>query len=551
VLCVAATPVSAQRVLGPWEDATIAPRGMIRTAIGVHFGHWTDRFARIGNRSESLGADLTRDSLGPTILPGMGGLAAGLDALLGPGSALSLGSVRTRLEVTESRVPIGMELGLTRRIGVQVLVPYVKNHVHVTAQANPPGGAGATLGLNPGRTFPGARTQNEAVVASIGSAATLLTNELQRCLGSTDPSCAAINADRQAAADLVQRAAQAADAIASIYGTTTAPGSLYAPLAGGVLQQAVDAQLAQLGDAFASFLGPPQAGTWIGSRPVAAPLLAAAELDSLLGAPAFGISARLLSDYEHSHLGDVEVGAKVLLLDTFGDATAPAPPRLGALRLAVAGIYRLPTGQLDLPDDFTDVGTGDRQADLEVRGFADFALGTGLWASAVLRYAVQRPDRLVRRVPGEVDDPFPEAVRRQEVSRDLGDVTEFEVAPRFLPNDAFAFSALYRYRTKGTDRYTGTFDVTSVDGTPLAVDASVLGIGTAQSEQVLGLAATFSTLRGYALRESRWPLEISLVHTTVLAGSGGVARRSSTGVVLRLYRRMRGADPLRPPATVR
>ena len=246
-------------------------------------------------------------------------------------------------------------------------------------------------------------------------------------------------------------------------------------------------------------------------------------------------------------MGDIEVGAKLILLDTFGSgAVSPSLRGAGALRLAVAGIYRLPTGQLDLPWEFTDVGTGDRQADIEVRGFVDAALGSRLWTSAVLRYGIQRPDRLVRRIPDRVGDPFPEIAREHEVSRDLGDFVELEVAPRYVPNDAFALSVLYRYRSKGKDTYAGAFDVTSTDGTPLSLDASVLGIGTAQTEQLLGLALTLSTVRGYALRQAMWPLEVSLVHTRVMSGRGGVASQASTGVVLRLYRPWFGGNPLRP-----
>lgn len=544
--CLGVTPAArAQRVLGPWEDATIPPRGVLRTAIGVHFGHWSRRFGLDGT-AESLGADLTRDSLGPAVLPGMGGLATALDALVGPGSALTLGSLRTRLEVTEARVPITIDYGVTDRIGIGFVVPYVKNHVHVTASPNAEGPA-ATLGLNPAWSFPGARIRNDAVVAGIGAAASTLTGELARCQGLTDPSCAAINADRQGAAALVVQAGLAADAVASVFGTSTVSGSAYAPLAGGPLQQAVNARLTALGDAFAGFLGPAQGGQWIPARPVAAPLLAGADLDKLIGDPAWGISARPLSDYEHSHIGDVELGVRLKLLDGFGSGvTAAALPRPGALRLTVAGIYRLGTGQLDLPYDFTDVGTGDRQADLEVRALADVAIGRRIWASGAVRYGVQRPDRLVRRIPDRAGDPFPEAVREQEVSRDLGDVLEFELAPRWVPGDAFSFSALYRHRTKGEDRFAGTFGVTSTDGTPLDLDAGVLGAGTKQVERLLGLAATYSTVRGYALRQSRFPLEVSLVHTRVLGGRGGVPSHGATGLVFRLYRPSVGSDPLRP-----
>ena len=83
-------------------------------------------------------------------------------------------------------------------------------------------------------------------------------------------------------------------------------------------------------------------------------------------------------------------------------------------------------------------------------------------------------------------------------SRDLGDVIEFEVTPRYLPNDEFSVSALYRYRSKDADTYEGTFQVSSADGTPLSLNAATLGLGTEQTEHQFGFAVTYSTVRGYS-----------------------------------------------------
>src|SRR6185503_11436827 len=145
-------------------------------------------------------------------------------------------------------------------------------------------------------------------------------------------------------------------------------------------------------------------------RPVGGPPIGAAGLDALLGDSA-GALARPLGDYEHSHVGDIEVGAKFLLVDTFGPLAISPLPRAGSLRLAVAGIYRLGTGQLDLPGDFTDVGTGDRQADLELRGYGDLAVSRRFWISSVLRFGLQQPGKILRRIPASATDFFPEAAR--------------------------------------------------------------------------------------------------------------------------------------------
>jgi hypothetical protein len=83
------------------------------------------------------------------------------------------------------------------------------------------------------------------------------------------------------------------------------------------------------------------------------------------------------------------------------------------------------------------------------------------------------------------------------------------------------------------------FQVTGADGTPLSLDASRLGIGTEQTEHLMGFAVTFSTVRGYARRTAKWPLEVSFVHTQVMSGRG-IPRIQTNGISFRFYRAIRG-----------
>ena len=539
LLGIAAAPGRAQRVTGPWDDGSIAPRGVLRIGITPRFEQWKDRF---DTGSERLPLGSVLGDVGASF-PFVSTLADDLTTVIGNSSVpLTFGSLQSRVDVTQIRTEIALDYGLTSRLGLQALIPYVKNRVHVLANPNGDG----TLGFNPSLEFPAAQQQNDLVVGTTTTAATTLTSELARCIGSSDATCAAINANRAGATALVQQAERVSTALASVYGTTTVTGARYAPVAGSALQAAVTNRLMALNTQFRAFLGAPSSGEWITGTPVGGPPIAAAGLAALLGDSA-GALARPLGDYEHSHVGDIEVGAKFLLVDTFGPIAVSPLPRAGAVRLAVAGIYRLGTGQLDLPGDFTDVGTGDRQADLELRGFGDLAVGPRFWVSSVLRIGLQQPDRILRRIPGSTSDIFPEAAREVEVDRNLGDVMEFEVAPRYVPNDEFSVAGFYRYRNKGADSYTGTFNVTSAASTPLTLDASILNTGTAQKEQVLGFSVTFSTVRGYARGTSKWPLEVWYMHTAVMGGTS-VPRMQMNGIGLRFYRTGR-SSALKLPAT--
>src|SRR5688572_2927183 len=101
LLLTTAHHAGAQRVTGPWDDATIAPRGILRIGISPRFGQWRERLTSDGAR-EPLGADFTQASLGPALFPFMSGLVPSLTSLTGlPAPALSLGNLATQIDVTE------------------------------------------------------------------------------------------------------------------------------------------------------------------------------------------------------------------------------------------------------------------------------------------------------------------------------------------------------------------------------------------------------------------------------------------------------------------
>ncbi|HEX7123048.1 MAG TPA: hypothetical protein VF178_11805, partial [Gemmatimonadaceae bacterium] len=545
LLIATAERAGAQRVLGPWEDASIAPRGVLRAEIATTWTRANERFARTGDGTEPLGTDFSLQALDASIIESLNGLAPRLSTLTGgPVPSLTLGGLEVRLEQTEYITPITLELGLTSRLAVRAVIPYVKNRVEVFPAPNT--ARTGNMGVNPALEVPAARMQNGLVVSQLTTAANRLNAELARCLGSTDPSCSAINADRAAASTLAQNALAAASAVASVYGTASAAGSPLVPVAQTSIHQSILARLATFETQFTNFLGAPQSGTWISAAPVAAPPIAMADFQRVLTAPVFGIAGRPLADVEHSHLGDIEVGAKLVLFDTFGHIPGrPTPRRTLGLRMAVAGLYRLPTGQRDRTDDFADIGTGDVQPDIEARGFLDVMLGRAFWTSAVIRYARQLSDETTLRITDAPGMPFPARFRQQTATRDLGDVFEFEISPRVAPNETFSLSANYHYRSKAADTYSGfSGTVPGADGAPVMLDASTLGIQTATHQQRVGMALTFSTVRAYGERRSRWPMEVSLAHTQIIAGEG-VPKTFATTVTFRVYRRLFGPNPMR------
>jgi hypothetical protein len=254
---------------------------------------------------------------------------------------------------------------------------------------------------------------------------------------------------------------------------------------------------------------------------------------TLLTGDAFGIGAEPLQTVVRTGVGDVEVGAKLQLINTLRDRLDP-PPGL-AVRSAIAGVVRLGTGSPDTPDNLVDIGTGNGQTDVEVRSQLDLILGRRFWMSAVGRYGVQLADERAMRITAP-DQPLAPAHTRQLVRRDLGDYLEVELTPRYVLNDYVALSAQAFYRRKARDEYSGTFDVSNSLGEPVTLDASILDLETEQREARFVAGLTYSTLASHQRGHARIPVEVTIQHAESLWGQGGnTPRIRQTRLALRVY----------------
>jgi hypothetical protein len=307
------------------------------------------------------------------------------------------------------------------------------------------------------------------------------------------------------------------------------------------VQQSVETRLEALSADFATFLGTPAGPQWITSQPVGAPPLAYAAFQRVLTDSAGGIIADTLQSVEVNTVGDMELGAKVMLFDSFG-GVAPQQAALGGVkvRLSVAGLYRFGTGQMESAANFADIGTGDGQDDIEGRVFADVMLGRRFWASLVGRYAVQRADIQAFRVPDVPHEPFPPASRQITLNRDLGDYYSAEFSPRLVLSDNIAFGGSYLLISKGEDSDTlGPASGVDPDSTA-AVNPGVLALGSARSEQRVLASVTYSNLAAYYRNRARVPMEVSLTVGRTISGDGNAPKASITALSFRFYNRIFG-----------
>ena len=534
--------VQAQRVLGPWDDATVLPRGLLRVGISPTWGRYHQRFADGRGRSakgtaEPLAADFSLDSLNGARFSPLGGINAGLQSILGAAGALplTLGPLQARFDAAVTRTPITVEYGVTKRVMLGAVIPMVKTRTEVSLNPNP-GGTGGNVGVNPAFFGADSRALNQQVVFEIAAAAQALQLRLQQCVGSSAPECTAINADRGGAQALATAATSAAAGIENVYGVSASkPGARFAPTERSSVQVSVRNRLTSLSADFAGFLGAPASGSaWIAGRPVGAPAMAFADFQRILTDSGFGVRADSLVSVEMNRLGDIELGAKLLLFDSFGATTAQRAALGGVkMRLALGGAYRFGTGQRDSVDHFADIGTGDGQTDLEGRVFFDLLAGRRFWASIAGRYTVQQADELAQRVPLTPHEPFPLASRRLVLRRDLGDVVAIDVSPRFVLNDNFAFGGALQWMSKAADVWS------TGDASPgTEIDVSLLALGSARTEQRALVSLTYSNLAQYFRRQARSPMEVSLTWGRTLAGSGGAAKQSITALSVRVYNQL-------------
>jgi hypothetical protein len=547
---VAGGPLGAQRVLGIGDDAFVVPRGVFRIGVSGSWTSFDEVYVSRPNGETSgdaapFGARLSLDTLGAAQIPALAPVERGLRALTGdPALTLSVGQTRASADATTITTPVAAELGLAGRLSVGVMVPYVVTRTSVVLDANADGGPSANVGFNPALGSEEARAANAALAAQFAEASALLGGALTSC--DADPAavgCDVLIARRDEALALIEGAGQFAAGVAQIYGTGagSSPAPLV-PLASAPAQRAIEERVAAFRAAYASF-GVGDVITAPG--PVGAPVaLGAAGVQSVLSEPLFGVRADSLRTVERAHVGDIEVAAKLKLLDSFGsDPAARLSPSGFNYRAAVTGVVRLGTGQPSLPDDLTDVGRGDGQNDLEVRSALDLLFGRRFWASVIGRYVYQQADEQVVRIAERPDVAIVPYFRRQLVERKLGNYYELEANPRFVFNDYLSVGGHYLYRQKGEDEYSGRFVVDSATTGVGAIDldAGVLNAGTGQTEHRVGGGVAFSTVAAYNRGRARVPLELTYLHYTTARGTGGnLPKRSFDQIQLRVYTRIFG-----------
>ena len=521
----------AQAVTGVGDDATLPKRGQLRFSVLSVWNAWSERYGqgttgRPNGSLEPLGVNFNFDSIGVAQFENLAPAQTSIRSLAGmPLFTASLGTSRVQVHDNTLSTPLALELGLTNRISLSVMVPFVTATSNVNFVLNPTGHE-PTLGYNPTLFAPAVITSDALFLAQFDSASAQLSRSA--------------NANAAGAAALRNSANAFASGLAQVYGGRNgAKGYLFVPIVGTAAQTAIEAKVAAFRAQYAAF----GVSAITGTGPVGAQApLTATDMQTVLTDATFGVNARPLATSVTRGIGDVEVGLKANLFDSFhGSDSARFAPKGFNWRQSVGGVFRLGTGTLPSPADFTAIGTGDHQSDIQVRSYTDLLYGRHFWVSIVAGFTSQAADHITQRIPDSPSQVILASYRAESVQRQLGSIVDIQINPRWNLNDFLSLSGQYYYRHKAADTYSGTFNVTDLAGNSVTLNANVLGQYTEASESRMGIGATYSTVATVAKKKSGLAFDISYFHyETTLGSLGRVPKIAVDQVTLRVYQRLFG-----------
>lgn len=492
LLALAAALGGARAVRAQAVERTDTPRaGTIRLTVDPRIAGWTSLFGPDGR--QPIGYRLSSDSLG-TSLPAFGAINQETRTASGISNfAASLG--RTLVEVRAERrvTPIGLEVGITDRLSVGVMVPIVRVEARQTLRVD---SAGGNLGLNP------LYTNGPAAYTGFFTAFDTALAQLDRNIAGGSYGCPSSPQCTEAEALSAEGHSVRGALGALVFGTGASGGqTAFLPLAQSAAGAGIDSTVSRLETTLAdSFSVTAFTGTLL--LPTAP--ATASDVQAFLSDTAFGWGYGPIENTikrDMFWLGDAEVSAKYRLF---------TGPRYAA---AVTGVVRLPTGHQASPNDLYAVSTGDHQTDLEARFIQELTLWHRLWLNLNLRGGVQLQGITSRRIApaSAVLAPF---FTYGPVAWKPGNYFQADFAPmwRFTPQFAAGFTV--GYFTKRPDRYAFR---SSADSTAMAarvgapVSAAVLDGGTGWRWLDLGGAVTYAG--------PRWEMGFSVAETVSGAGA--------------------------------
>lgn len=539
-LAVAPSSGLAQTPAGIGDDAVPLPAKGARIRIVGLWENYDSRFSTNADgkyEKNRLFSGYSRDNLGAADFTVLTGAQTSIRSLSGLDAfSLSFGKLEATGDVTKSIVPFQIEYGITNRLSLSLLVPYVETRSASSFVLNR-GGAGANVGRNPALASTTVRTANDLVATQIARSRTALSAEITRCanVDATGGGCTAIRANPAAAQTFLQQSELFRQQLSALYGTSETSGALVVPLINSDAHKAILAKLADIRTSFLNYASNSLDST---SRPAGSQFIyATGALQDMAKDSSFGVGYDTLAIGGRAGMGDIDLTASFLLLNTLGNSQSD---RLNlnkrGVRTLVSGGWRFGTATGNRVGNPFDLPTGDGANAILLRSTTDLIWSRRFWVSGTVRYTKPLTDNVAARFPAISDTTLFSPTFPLTAERTLGARTEVEVAPRFGIGRSFGVSAAYRLSRQAESSVVPIGEiVVPDDGTAALLDRIVMPATTVQSVFV---GASYSTLSAFTRGKSKWPLEIIYSHGLVVGASGGVIPATVTDrIELRIYTR--------------
>lgn len=465
------------------------PGGVVRVELDGSLSTFDQRF-RAG-RLEGYGADLTSSALGSDRMPLLADAETRIGRIIGStGYRINLGGLTNDAHADVGTGFLGLSLGLTGGITVFGRIPLVRSRVQSAYSLDP---SSADAGLNPGE-----ETQLP-FFAEMDAAVATLSARLAAGDYNGNPTQLALAQSTLADATMLR-----GDLFALLADPATASPAI--PTDASAAGTAIDARIVALQTTLSTGLGisgfslTPNLPTTVLTEP---------EFTQLVTDPTGPIALRL-DETTVSFRGDAELGAALTLIDRWDREPGP-----GGLRVALAGLVRLPTGRRDLTNHPLDLGTGDAQTDVQVDLVTDVGAGP-IGARFRATYVRQLASTLDFRVTAP-SQPLVGPDRLRFVRRDPGDVLTLGVHPFFRLARTFALQAELNHWSRGTDNYTYSSPADELPG----VDANVLAEDSKVDATALGIGITYANFGGLRRGGRGLPVDASWHYERILRSSGG------------------------------
>lgn len=267
-------------------------------------------------------------------------------------------------------------------------------------------------------------------------------------------------------------------------------------------------------------------------------LLAVDEIAALLGGEERAALTQT-SGATPFQLGDVEVGARIQLVNGVHGYPFPDSARGSGFRSTLAVSVRLPTASradtfflLVLPRDRGHFGFS---ADL----YNDVFLARKFWLTASAGYTQLMPADVLRRA-FSAERPFPgDTAARRTLRREPGARIRAGLMPRYRLTREFTFAAAYQFEHGGATTYTAADDLGQVLLGPVERT-------DAWTTHSVGFGASYSTIGAYMRGRTPFPLEFSILYRNSVAGSGFAPHAGTIEAGGRILYQLFGR-PRRPP----